>query len=266
MENPGLNSTKPAQVTRGRFTLILGGLLLYALFLIIQMPATWLVARLPAESGIQLIQASGSPWHGAARQVIWRKGSDYIELGGLTWNWIPGELLHARLGLTFELGQTPAKLKGIFLLARDGLHLTRVQGRLDAAILGFASRPLSVLQPQGSLVLDIPDLHLGEKRIHGEARIDWQGARSALIAAPLGDYRAELRAYPDGRRAHVTLRTLQGALAMNVEGGYIPGKGIQGTLSLHPPQDERRTLYTPILSLLGQPDATGSWLLNLNSR
>ena len=254
-----------AQPSRLRGKLILGGLFFYVLFLLVQMPAAWLLARLPADSPMQLRQASGSPWHGAVRQVTWRVGNDRLELGSLVWAWVPGELLRGRLGLAFELGQAPNKLKGVLLIGRDGQHLKTVQGRLDAAILGFAFRPLSLLQPQGRLTLAIPDLHLGKQRIHGEARVDWREARSALIAAPLGDYHAELRADPDGRRARFTVHTLQGALAINGAGDYSPGKGGDGKLFLHPPQDERGKRYTPILDLFGRPDANGTWVLNLAS-
>lgn len=257
-----MNKAKSEQSGRMRFALILAGLLLYVFFLIMQMPAAWLVARLSADSELRLNQTSGSPWHGAVRQIIWRKGSDQIELGGLAWDWIPSELLHARLGLTFELGQTPAKLKGIFLLGSDGKHLKTVQGQLDATILGFVARPLSLMQPQGKLALNIADLHLGAKRIHGEAQVDWQNARSGSITAPLGDYRAELQAAADGRSGRISLHTLQGALSMNGDGDYVPGKGITGKLLLAPPQDERRKLYTPVLNLFGRPDAGGVWALN----
>lgn len=259
--------TPPAsRPARPPVKLLLGGLLLYLLFLCIQMPAAWLVARLPADSPLQLRQASGLIWRGEVRQVVWQVADDRLELGALAWNWLPGELLNGRLGVKFELAQAPNKLTGSVLLARDGLRLKSVQGGLDAAILGFASRPLSLLQPQGRLALDIADLHLSATRIHGEGRIDWQAARSALIAAPLGDYRAVLRAAPDGRQARVSVSTPQGALAINGEGDYFPGKGLAGRLQLHPPRDESRQHYTPILSLLGQPDATGTWLLNLDSR
>ena len=258
-----MNAASAAPVPRRQFKLILGGSLLYLLFLVVQMPAAWLIARLPADGALQLGQSSGTPWQGTVRQVAWRVDNERLELGGLAWNWIPGELLHGRLGFNFELGKVPGKLKGIFLVGRDGRHVKAVQGRLDAAVLGFAARPLSLLQPQGSLALDIPDLHWAEKRILGEARVDWQGARSGLVAAPLGDYRFELRAEPDGRSARVTLHTLQGALAMSGEGEYSPGKGFAGKLFLQPPQDERRRLYTPALDLLGRPDASGAWVLNL---
>ena len=228
------------------------------------MPVAWLVTQLPANSPFLLGQGEGFCWNGSVRQVAWSVASERLELGRLAWKWLPGELLNGRLGFNIELGQAETRLKGILFLGRDGKHLQKVQGKLDAAILGYVSRPLSLLQPQGTLELDIPDLHLTPQRIHGEARLDWQ-ARSSLIAAPLGDYRAELRANPDGRGAHFTMHTMQGALTINGAGDYTPGKGAEGNLTLTPPQDERRRLYTPVLGLLGQADASGAWRLNLGT-
>jgi hypothetical protein len=215
---------------------------------------------------MQLRQASGSPWRGEARQVTWLADGKRLELGALAWSWMPAEVLNGRLGFAFELGQPPDKLRGSVLLGRNGHSLKNVRGRVDAAVLGFASLPFGLLEPRGSLMLEIPDLYLGGKRIHGGARMDWQDARSGMVAAPLGSYRMQLIASPDGRRARITAHTLDGELTILGEGEYLPGKGLQGSLRLTPPQDERRNLYSPILSLLGRPDASGTWTLSLTAR
>lgn len=249
----------------GRYGLILGGLALYVLFLVVQMPAVWLTSRLPQESAFQVRQVEGNLWQGTAAHITWHAGIESLDLGRLRWALQPGEFLNGRVGLAFELGQAPKLLKGVLLLGRDGHNLKAVQGHLDAAVLGFAARSLSLLQAQGSLIVDIPDFHLGENRIHGEVRADWRGARSKLISAPLGDYHVELRADPDGRRARITVHTLQGALTMNGDGDYYPGKGVKGRLILLPPQDERRNLYSPVLNMLGMSDASGAWVLNFDS-
>ena len=254
---------KPARL-RGK--LILSGVLLYLLFLILQMPVAWLITWIPQDSPVQLRQASGSPWNGSIRQVTWSIDTDRLELGSLSWRWIPSELLQGRLGLNIQLVNKERKLSGIVHLADQSLQLKNIQGELDAAILGFVSRPLSLLQPQGSLLLDIPALSLKQKRIHGEARIDWQNARSSQIAAPLGNYRAALNANPDGRSARLNINTLNGALAINGEGEFSPAKGVSGSLRLTPPQTENRQLYIPFLSLLGRPDANGTWVLSLNTK
>lgn len=255
-----------AGALRSHYQLILGGVLLYLLFLIVQMPVVWLVGRLPADSPVQLRQVEGKLWQGAAGQVVWRAGIDSLDLGRLRWTLQPAELLHGGLGAAFELGRGAEPLKGELSYSGDGIHLRAVQGAIDAPVLGFASRALSILQPQGKLVLDIAELHLSGNRIHGEARADWREARSGLVAAPLGDYRADLRSDPDGRRARITVQTQQGAVAISGNGDYHPGKGLSGRLVLLPPQDERRERYTPVLNMLGMPDASGAWVLNLDTR
>jgi hypothetical protein len=244
--------------------LILGGVALYLICLVIQTPLAWLVTRLPKEGDWQLSQASGSPLNGAVGQISWRSNNIPHELGALSWTWIPGELLNGRLGFSFVFSQEANKLKGVLLLGTSGNYLKAVQGRVDANLLSLTSRLMVPIQPQGSLALDIPELHLSSSRIHGEARVDWLGARSALVAAPLGDYSAALRAEPDGRSARITLRTLQGALAANGEATFTPGKGASGKFFLQPPHDDRSKLYSPILYLFGRPDASGTWALTVS--
>lgn len=261
--NAALNSAQPARL---RYKLLIGGVLLYLLFLAAQMPAVWLAGRLPENSVIKLSGVDGNLWQGTAKQVTWRAGVDSLDLGRLRWTLQPGELLGGGIGLAFELGQAAEPLKGQLSYGGDGIHLRAVHGAIDAPVLGFASRALSLLQPQGKLVLDIAELHLSGNRIHGAAQADWRDARSGLVAAPLGDYRAELRADPDGRRARITVQTQQGAVGISGNGDYHPGKGLSGRLVLLPPQDERRERYTPVLNMLGMPDASGAWVLNLDMR
>jgi hypothetical protein len=261
-----MSPTAGTRPTRARYKLILGGVLLYLLFLAAQMPAVWLAGRLPADSPVQLRQIEGNLWQGAAGHVVWHASIDSLDLGPLRWTLQPIELFRGGLGIAFELGLAAEPLKGQLSYGGDGIHLRAVQGAIDAPVLGFASRALSLLQPQGKLVLDIAELHLSGNRIHGAAQADWRDARSGLVAAPLGDYRAELRADPDGRRARITVQTQQGAVAISGNGDYHPGKGLSGRLVLLPPQDERRERYTPVLNMLGRPDASGAWVLNLDTR
>ena len=161
-----MSAALPPRRMRGK--LIAAGVLFYLLFLVIQTPVSWLIAQLPANSPIQLRQASGAPWQGEVRQVTWKVDDDRLELGSLNWRWMPGELLDGRIGLNFELGKLPHKLAGNVLLSNKGLSLKNLQGQADAALLGFASRPMSLLQPRGSLAIDVPELFLSDTPQDGE--------------------------------------------------------------------------------------------------
>lgn len=248
-----------------RRKLILAGLLLYLLFMLVQMPTAWLIARLPADFPLQMGEASGTLWRGEVKNVHWKVEADRIELGRLSWHWLPAEILDGRIGIQFQLAQAANQLNGIVLLGRKGHALKQIRGEVDAALLGYVSRPFSLLQPQGSLVFDIADLFVSAKRLHGAAQMDWKDARSGMVAAPLGNYRALLRSDPDGRRAHIEVTTLQGPLALNGNAEYLAGKHAQGSLRLTPPQGEAGAVFKPLLGLLGRPNPEGSWLLNFNS-
>lgn len=250
-----------------RYALALAGLTLYGVFLLVEMPAAMLAARLPADSPARMQQLEGSLWRGAARSLTYRVGGRELDLGRLAWQWAPAELWRGRLGLRFQLGPTERRLEGLFLWGSDGARLQGVRGQLDAALLGVFSPALSLLQPEGELEADIPELHWNDQRIHGGARLGWNHARSALTAAPLGQHRAELQAEPDGRQARLGIQSGPGPLTMNGEGRYTPGKGLEGRLALIPPQDAAaRAPYQPLLDLIGRPDAAGIWTLRLVPR
>jgi len=257
---------KQTDTPRWRGGLIFAGVLLYLIFLIAQMPAAWLIARIPEDSPVHLLQASGGPMRGEVARVVWQVDAERIDLGALAWRWLPGELLGGRIGFRFELGRESNSLGGIVLLEQNGWTLKNLQGPIDARILGFASRAFGLLQPQGSLMLDIVSLHHSARRIHGTARVDWLGARSGLVDAALGDYSAQLNSDPDGRRAHFEIRTLQAGLSMDGAGEYFPGKNPQGTLRLRPPAGEGGNVYRPLLNILGRPNAGGEWVLSMSPR
>jgi hypothetical protein len=262
----GSPSSSSSPSSRGlKIKLSLLGLLLYLLFLTLQLPLAWLIKFVPANYPMQFHQVSGHPWQGNIERITWKIENEHIELGSLAWQWLPSELLNGRLGIQFKLTRVAQQLNGYFLLSRKGYNLKSVQGELDAALLGFASRPLSLLQPKGSITIDIPDLHLSPKRIHGEATIHWLNARSGLVAAPMGDYRANLSSAPDGRRALINIQTLQGALNIAGNIDYSFTQGLDGRLLLTPPSDERSKVYLPALSLLGRPNASGAWTLLLSA-
>lgn len=249
-----------------RSWLVLGGVLLYLVFLLVQMPLAWLLGRLPDNLPVQFGQASGTLWHGAVDDLVWRVDADRIRLGRLSWQWLPAELLHGRLGLKFELAQAPHRLGGSLSLGQNNVRLRNVQGQVDAALLGFVSRPFGLLQPQGRLAVEIADLVVAAKRLHGDARIDWQAARSGMVTETLGDYRALLRSDPDGRRAHIDVQTVNGPLAITGNGEYLPGKELVGNLRLTPPPGDAAAPFRPALGLLGRPNAEGAWLLKFNLR
>lgn len=241
--------------------LILAGALLYLAFLFVQMPAAWLARQLPVNSPLQLQRVVGHLWRGEAGQVVWRRAADNLVLGPLRWDLQLGASLTGGPTYSFQLGHAPQPLTGQLRYAGDGLHLRDVRGQIDAAVLGMTSRALGLLQPEGRLALDIAELQLSDKLLQGEAQVDWLSARSRLVGVPLGDYRVLLRAQPDGRAAQVSMQTLRGDLAMNGQGEWRPGKGLQGSLTLLPPSDARRGRYTTLLNMLGKPNAAGAWVL-----
>ena len=151
-------------------------------------------------------------------------------------------------------------------LGQSSVRLHNVRGQVDAALLGFVSRPFGLLQPQGSLQLDIADLAVSARRLHGEARVDWLAARSGMVTTLLGEYRASLISDPDGRRARIDVQTLSGPLAITGNGEYLSGKELVGSLRLQPPPGDAALPFRPALGLLGRPDAEGAWRLQFNLR
>lgn len=213
----------------------LGGAVLGMLVaLVVWAPARWLGDVVAWGSGarIQLAQAHGTVWNGAAQLVL---GSG--EAGG-TRSALPGTLqwtLRPRWdGLQFTLGASccldaawPWRLR----FGRDGLtlqadNLPAPASHWPADVLHGLGTPWNTLQLRGSLSLSTQDFALTVRRngwsLSGQATVDAWGVGTALSTLqPIGSYRLVLQG---GAQPHTVLSTLAGPLQLSGQGLLEQGR------------------------------------------
>lgn len=150
-------------------------MLLYLLFLIVQLPAGVLISRMPA--GISAAQAAGTLWHGELQQVRWRTHS----VGNISWRLGLSALtpvLHLRL-------QNPEGISGQGNV-RGWRRLQFEQWQLSApADYALSHLPLSVpLRATGRLQLQVQRATFAQRRCDAlTATLSW---RDAVLISPLG--------------------------------------------------------------------------------
>ena len=89
--------------------------------------------------------------------------------------------------------------------------------------------PWNTLRPEGLLVLQSSGLSLqlqgGQMMLKGGLRVDALDMNSRLATLrPLGSYRINLDATPDGHSAQLKLSTLRGGLRLQGSGQWIGGR------------------------------------------
>lgn len=245
--------------------LVLGGLLLYAVFLLAQAPAGLLAWALTHASGGALVleRPLGTLWNGSGTRLLWVDGEQQVELGRVNWAWRPLELARARLGHYLSVDDGALRLRASVALGLGGIELERLSAGLQAQAAGQIIRPLGLVHPQGELELDARALRLGRAGQIGEATLSWRNARSGMISEPLGDYRLRLTPAPGGASA-IHLDTLQGPLRAQGEGRWQPPDRLTLRATLQPPADRLQS-YAPALNLLAKAGRDGVYTLELTA-
>ncbi len=237
--------------------------LLLPLLLAVRAPA-WLIAEAVGEAGAgrwRLQIQAGSLWAGTGG-LEFRDEAQWRDLGPVSWQVEPAELLHGGLGFRLALPGGGARLR----LAPRGWELADLRLGLPAsALLGSLPLPLHPAQWAGQM--DLAATHWGcgwnSRVCTGEARLRWSGAASAALLGGLvlGTYEARVSATGEGLQAH----------ALSVSGPLL----LEGALSLAPAgqanlvadfwgESAQQALLEPVLGSLGATDPrTGRHHLSL---
>ena len=108
------------------------GLLIFALFTILQMPAVWVVEKYaPNLSNVQHV--SGNLWQGSA---IWQLSSTSMPLTGTAnWTWQPWQLFLGKLGADVEINTGQTQLDGQVKLGFNSWQIDNMRGKIAAETL-----------------------------------------------------------------------------------------------------------------------------------
>jgi general secretion pathway protein N len=235
--------------------------LLYLAFLAVLAPAStlfWLAHRFVSPA-IAVGATSGSLWHGAAQQLTFTPpGGQSIRLHRLAWNIHPSRLLLGQLPVEIEFGSSESKGQGALRLTPSGLDIAQLDASFPAAWLGHIQSKLDLLRPEGTITLRSETFSLRRNHYLGEAEILWQQAATGMSQVkPLGSYWGEIRG--KGETLQLQLQTRNGPLELAGDGTWSQRSGIRfnGTAKAR----ERENELAPALKLLGQPDASGVYIV-----
>ena len=221
------------------------------------LPAAWLAPLIESWSNgrITLGDAQGSLWNGSAFIGAAPSGKDAVTPllpGRFSWHLSP-QILVGRVEMALENPQVmsqPVSILGNW----SSWTISPASMLLPAERLAALGAPLNTLQPSGKLLLSWQQMRLERQ----SDRLDCQGVVTLDMLAmatrlsplkPLGSYRMTFDW--TGRRAGLTLKTLEGSLQLNGLGAMEVGHfRFSGTAQAARGQDQK---LAGLLSLLGQP-------------
>lgn len=216
----------------------LGALTGLALALLLFAPARWLAQALNSATGgkLQLVNASGTLWQGRADLLLTggagsRSASSLPQ--GVQWLLRP-QLASGTPALSLHINApccTPQPI-ALVLQPRWGgaeLRIAASNSQWPAELLVGLGTPWNTLHLESQLALKTEGLTLrwdqGRANLQGGLVVDAQDTASRLSRLrPLGSYRFELNAAPDGHTATLNLSTLRGDLLLEGSGQWVGGR------------------------------------------
>jgi hypothetical protein len=243
----------------------LAGLVLYLLFLIVNLPAHWLGEALNRNTNgaLSLRNTQGTAWRGSGILEL-RGGSGQTLSTRARWDmlWLP--LFTGKLGATLET-RGDLNLQTELQLGLNSLTLRNAELELPAAQLPVLYAPAVFVSPTGTLHGKTQEFSIRAGQVSGEAQIRWLGAGSKVGAfGDLGDYLFVIHGENDS--AKLRIETLRGDLKIGATGNWQTARDGQLTLqgSLNP--GARDTALRPLTTLLQARREGDQYLLSTSAR
>ena len=233
-------------------------------------PARWLASGIESATAgqVQLVNTRGSVWNGQADLLL--SGGDgsrsqTVLPNGLSWRMRPA-LVAGGPGVAVELLAPCCMSQATDLQLRPRWGGVEVQvaasrSQWPAELLTGLGTPWNTLRMEGQLALQTDGLGLrwaeGRLNMTGALALDALNVASRLSTLrPLGSYRLELQALPDGHSATLALQTLRGDLQMQGSGQWVGGRlRFQGEASAAP---GRELTLANLLNIIGRREGTKS--------
>ncbi|WP_372659311.1 type II secretion system protein N [Hydrogenophaga sp.] len=232
--------------------------------LLVFAPARWLAQAIDAatEGQLQLVNARGTVWHGQADVLFTGGQGSRTQTAlpqGLQWalspRWASGQ---PALGVQLLAPCCTTQPFDLLLLPGLGqmeLRVAALESAWPAELLSGLGTPWNTLRIEGRLALQTPGFNLhwnqGRAQLQGTLVLDALDIASRVSTLrPLGSYRLDLQAAPDGHTANLALSTLRGDLQLQGSGQWVGGRlRFQGEAVATP---EREPALSNLLNILGR--------------
>jgi general secretion pathway protein N len=198
--------------------LVILGVGAYLVFLLANLPASWLGFALERSSrgALSLGEPAGTVWKGSGLLAL-RSGGIFRGIADIEWRTNPLSVLTGRLSVALSGAAPEAGLRASVSLGARSVRFQNVEANAPAALLDPAVPAAAFAKPEGRLRVLADSLEIGGVGVVGAASIEWLEA-GVLQVRGLGDYRLQITG--KGERAELRLATLRGDLRLNGGGEW----------------------------------------------
>ena len=170
------------------FSKIVIGVIIYLVFLLVYLPANWLVSIAPLPNNVAISGAEGTLWQGQASLVT----IDQRQIEQVSWQLSPWGLLVGKADIDFKIGNraTPVSGKGSISWSFSGLRANNIRFDLpDSFLLAGARLPFKT-QIDGDISLMVEILEQGKpwcEQLSGKLFLNNTNVKNQYGVYPLGN-------------------------------------------------------------------------------
>ena len=229
--------------------LVILGVVAYLVFLLANLPASWLGFALERASrgALSLGEPAGTVWKGSGLLAL-RSGGAFRGIADIEWRTNPLSVLAGRLSVALSGAAPEAGLRASVSLGARSVRFQNVEANAPASLLEPAIPAAAFAKPDGRLRVLADSLEIGRAGVSGAATVEWLEAGITGLQR-LGDYRLQITG--NGERAEMKLATLRGDLRLTGTGEWRAAQPrvvqLRGTAEA---SAERKDLE-PLLQMLG---------------
>lgn len=242
------------------FSKIVIGVIIYLVFLLVYLPANWLVSIAPLPNNVAISGAEGTLWQGQASLVT----IDQRQIEQVSWQLSPWGLLVGKADIDFKIGNraTPVSGKGSISWSFSGLRANNIRFDLpDSFLLAGARLPFKT-QIDGDVSLMVEILEQGKpwcEQLSGKLFLNNTNVKNQYGVYPLGKISLGLSCL-DGQLKIATDETQN---VLGLTGSAILGESnlVKVSAKIKPTDAQPKDLREA-LSFLGRQDSQGYYPIN----
>ena len=198
--------------------LVVLGVVAYLVFLLVNLPASWLGLALERSTrgALSLGEPAGTVWKGSGLLAL-RSGGAFRGIADIEWRTNPLALLAGRLSVALSGAAPEAALRASVSLGAGSVRFRNVEVNAPAVLLEPLVAAAAFAKPEGRLRVLADSFEIGGGGVVGAASVEWLEA-GVLQTRQLGDYRLQITGM--GERAELKLATLRGDLRLTGGGEW----------------------------------------------
>lgn len=204
-------------------------------------------------SDIGLRETEGTIWNGSGLIISPVNRDSAYTIARINWNISTLYLLTGRLKVDISFNNEALMGRSDIILTFNSLSIGSLKLGMPASTLAYIYKPAGLANPTGNITVTAEHLVLGPGSLTGKASLQWHDAGNRFSTVnPLGSYELLVTGNKEGKKAALSLKTVNGILNLSGSGYWDVEKTGLLSLSGYANPISKQDELEPLMRLLGR--------------